>query len=389
MNRRSKSKCPRTVIAFIGIPALALCSCLADDNFCLGPYCFGETGGGAEAPPDECDETDPQPGCYWCDEFGYCLLESPRSDRVKALIQEGRFIPHSMAPCEEPRNTWEPFVFFESDWPLQAACCGDLGCDGKGNLDHSFEICMPEVPAWNFDGIVGAIAPLGPWGDAQCDELPPLAFVYDYLYAVQCHAVVCEKWRTDCACKCTDSSTCSAFDDELEDKYFGEDALTDAGWESVCTGMPYRWDPYAYGEGGWVGGSCEFNQPWPDQFPPGSQPVPPELLDVLGKIECIRESCSLTLDTFEYITANVGMLASSAVALTTRGIEITRCNDLCEVVGLSPGSTVIGVGRRGSAPLEMASWWMAYEEFIGDGWTTVTVQHPNGVRPSTIDIVQE
>jgi hypothetical protein len=372
------------------VPVLALLGCLAcNDGVCIGPICFGETGDGAEDPPSDCDETDPEPGCYWCDELGYCLLESPTSDRVKTLIHEGQFVPHSMGTCEEPQNTWEPFALFESDWQMEAACCEDMGCEGKGSLDPSFEICMPEIPAWDFDGLVGAIAPLDAWGTAQCDEVPPLAFMYDYLYAVHCHAVACEEWRTDCACKCDDSGACWDFDDALEDSYFEADALIDAGWESACTGVPYRWNQWAYGEGGWVGGSCEFNQPWPSQFPSGSEPAPDELLKVLSQVDCVRGSCSLTLGTFNHIVANVGILASSDVALTRRGIEITRCNDLCDVVGLSAGSMVIGVGRSGSAPLEIASWSMAHEEFIGDGWTTITVQHPGRARPSTIDIVQE
>jgi hypothetical protein len=50
----------------IGFPVLALLGCLAcDDGVCVGYICFGETGNGAEDPPSQCDETDPEPGCYW------------------------------------------------------------------------------------------------------------------------------------------------------------------------------------------------------------------------------------------------------------------------------------------------------------------------------------
>ncbi len=382
-------KIPATIILLVGVPFLGMVGCFVYQDVCLGQICFDDTGDGADGPPLDCDPKDPEPGCYWCDELGNCLLESPHSNRVKKLIHDGLFVPGYMGPCEHPQNTWEPFALFEVDWPLKAACCEDMGCQGAGNDDPSFEICMPEVAAWNFDGLVGAIAPLGDWGHAQCHAVPPLAYVYDYLYAVHCGAVVCENWRTDCACKCEDSSTCWAFDDALEAEYFGEDALTDAGWESACTGVPYHFDPMAFGSGGWLGGSCEFNQPEPGPNPLGSEPTPPELLRVLSQVHCARESCSLTLDTLTYILSNPGMLASSDVALTTGGIEFTRCNDLCEVAGLSEGSIVVGVGRSGSAPLEAASWSMAYEEFVGDGWTTVTVKRSPLARPTAIDIVQE
>lgn len=294
-------KSPRAVVALIGLPVLGLSGCFVYENVCIGPICFDDTGDGTEGSPLDCDPNDPEPGCYWCDELGNCMLESPASERVKTLIHEGRFIPHSMGTCEDPLNTWEPFAHFENDFvlPMQAACCDDMGCEGQGSLDPSFEICMPEVAAWNFDGLVGAIAPLDAWGHAQCDEVPPLAFVHDFLYAVPCAAVACENWRTDCACKCDDDGPCWDFDDALEDSYFGADALYDAGWESACTGVPYRFDPWAYdGVGGWVGGSCEFNQPWPSQYPPGSQPAPAELLEVLSRVDCVPGSCSLTLDTF-------------------------------------------------------------------------------------------
>lgn len=329
-------------------------------------FSFDETG----------DEGDPDP--YWCTVEGRCLLEDPNSAYVQSLIDEGRFHPHSLGTCEEPGEIWQPFATFADPWDgqqLEAACCADMGCEANNLQDPSFAICYPEG-GWDLDGLIGAIAPLDGWGTPQCDEVPALGFTYDYVYAVPCSkGVACEEFDTECGCKCSkydNVDQCSVLDHNLANTYFGEDVWDASPWESSCTGVPYDWDNFAYQNGGYIGGSCEFNQPDPGD-------VPSELADVIDDISCTKTGCNVPANTLEEILAHIGVLASSAEVKLEftrrvdqpRGIRFVSCQDLCSTLGGHEGMTITAIGNDYGDALTLTSSIKALAELRTNGLTTV------------------
>jgi hypothetical protein len=350
--------------------ALMLATCLAGCSYYEGFFGVDETG----------DDPDP----YWCQADGRCLLADPDSDYVQSLIDSGRFHPHSLGTCEEPLETWQPFATFADPWDghqLEAACCADMGCIGANNSDRTFAICYPE-DGWDLDGLIGAIAPLDAWGVPQCGDVPPLGFAWDYVYAVPCNkGVACEEFDMECGCTCSkydNQDQCAALDQHLADTYFGEDNWYNGPWESSCTGVPYDWDNFAYGTGGYIGGSCEFNQPGPGD-------VPDELDDIIDDIDCTTGSCSVPADTLEELLAHVGALASSAeVELEVgrrgipRGVRLTTCEAVCIALGGQAGMTITALGNDYGDPLMPSSAAAALAELRGDGVTTIVTVDARG-----------
>jgi len=190
---------------------------------------------------------------------------------VQSLIDSGEFVPHSLGTCDQPGREWDAFVrAFPIDdgiGPrLRAACCADMGCDGLNVNVSGFGLCMPGPQTWDAGGTVGAIG-FGPaqWSP-ECDELTPYAFAHDYDMVFSCQGVSCLDFREECGCSC-DQGSCSALQNQLETDY----GVLEEVWELACTGYPWVWDRFAFGDGGWVGDSCQFNQPDPE---PGTIPDP-------------------------------------------------------------------------------------------------------------------
>jgi hypothetical protein len=317
-------------------------------------------------------ETGGEPNEYWCTAAGQCLLAHPfYSPRVSQLIDDGRFHPHSLGTCEEPSQVWEAFAEPHNPWnaapPLQAACCPEMGCKGDESHDLTFAICYPETNVWHLDGLVGAIAPLDAWGVPQCDDVAPLGFAYDYLYAVPCTSgVACEQFDTACGCTCDDAADCGVIDDQLELDYFGVDALTDAGWEGDCTGQPWVWDNFAYGSGGWIGSTCEFNQPQPGE-------IPQELRELIDDIACFGDTCDMPAQLIDDVLANSWTLVGSELALNDRGVEFVECMGLCAALGGSTGSTVVTIGNEYGDPTQPADLRAALDELRRGSTIVVTI----------------
>jgi hypothetical protein len=227
-------------------------------------------------------------------------------------------------------------------------------------------------------------------GYADCESLPPFAFVHDYLYRVSCPAgVSCEAFNDRCSCECGvgDESVCTAIQSSLSWIYFGEDELglipgPGGPYEFICDAPPWQYDPEAYGSGGWVGGSCTFD----NEVREG---LPAPLQGVIDSLTCDGSSCIIPADTFDAIMLDVGMLLSSAVSLSRSGVELDRCEDVCVEIGLIAGDTIVSVGRKFETSLDPASWLVAKREFEGDGETAIAYKRPDSDRQFVITFVRE
>jgi hypothetical protein len=151
----------------------------------------------------------------------------------------------------------------------------------------------------------------------------------------------------------------------LEDNYFGEDAdgLIPGGWESACTGYPWRWDQFAYGVGSYVGTSCEWNMP-----PPMPGDIPGALFKAIEAIDCKRGMCTVPEHRLDEILASPGLVfGSSAVTMGPDVIEIVACEHICKELGLHVGDRIVDVGLGRLSPTDPSAWLRAYDELLERG----------------------
>ena len=326
-------------------------------SFKLGPYCLGETGG--EDPTE-----------FYYDENGIALLIDPDSERAQDLVNSGRFHPHGRGACEDIVYQWTEFGEFQSE-SVTVACCADRGCDWTaGDSQTQFRICYPDASAWGLDGLVGAIAPIEEWGAPNCETLTPFGWQYDYLYQVPCvHGVVCEEHLEQCGCACgVDFTSCFDVDYWLDATYFGDGALLQAGWESACTGVAYWWDAQAYGTGGWVGNSCEFNQPGPGDVP---FVVPPSVQEFKSLASCDDGICYVNERVIELVMNHPSMFDGNLLDNSSADVVMIRaCGDLCEYMGGFAEMQISSVGMEDQAPTP-AALLSALSEFKEFGSTVI------------------
>lgn len=352
----------------------------------------------------ECDETggDAEDGELYCgpplaDGTWRCLDAPQHDSRVKAAIESGAFVPFTDAgSCPNRGREWDTLrevdTVVSPVSPLRAVECSDTPIT---QAPGGFSLCFPEIAAWAPEWPDGAVALPGndQWA-SNCAAIGSYAFLYDYAYGVPCAlGVTCLGFDDRCTCKCESESDCGTVQTFLETYYLGEDeyGLIPGGWESTCTGVPWEWDQWAYGDGGYVGTACEWNGENPGT---GNVPQPLEILvadlDCLPATGGLGASCSIPEHALDHVLASPGLIAGSSSASLVRGaVQIDECNHLCSALGLQSGDVIESIGFGRGSPLDPAAWLAAHDELLQSGTTQAAVSRGSQIGFVTIAIETE
>ncbi len=326
----------------------------------------------------------------YCNERMNCVRTWKLDPRIEQAINEGVLVPYiDDGSCNTPEREWDCLHRIDPILgpvePLRCASCPEMigGYSGHTTNVEAFSLCWPEMAAWSLAGAQGAIAaPGAPAWAPDCSSLEPFAFSYDYVVTMPCNfGAACMGLDTECGCKCGELVNEAAWDacDDIAEAM----GLADNNyWSLMCTGYPWIWDEFAFGKGGWVGTTCQFNAEGPE---PGDPPMPFEQLPPADFISCTITGtdalCLIDDDLFGMLVGSPNLLFTGASFSPERtgAVEIEQCDvgSVCHALGLGVGQQIVAVGTGSGSPLDPAEITSALRELTTNSGMKIRIVAPS------------